>query len=356
MVITQVVRPGQLTARELARWSRLQRADQALFSPFFRPEFTLAVADCRSDVEVAVLRTGTEPVGFFPFHRTGRNVGIPVAGPMSDYHGLIARADLRWDAEQLVRDCGLAAWHFSHLIASQEPFRPYHCIPGESPFMDLSRGFDAYYEASRRAGSRTLSQAMRKLRKLDREIGAVRFQPHTADPRVFKMLLDWKRQQYRSTKAKNYLAPRWTVELLENVRHLEDAALAGMFSVLWAGERPVAVHLGLRSHDVLHIWFPAYDPAFARYSPGLIMWLKLAETAADLKIRRIDLGKGDERYKSSLQSGTIPLAEGSVDRRPVAGSLRRRYLRTREWVRSSRLRRPLRFVVCNARTWLGRSY
>ena len=67
--------------------------------------------------------------------------------------------------------------------------------------------------------------------------------------------------------------------------------------MLYAGDRPVAAHLGLRSDRVLAYWFPAYDPDLGRYSTGVALCLRMAEAAAADGIGHIDLGKGAARYK-----------------------------------------------------------
>ena len=74
----------------------------------------------------------------------------------------------------------------------------------------------------------------------------------------------------------------------------------------------IAAHMGMRSHSIWHYWFPAYNPRFSKYSPGLILLLKMAESAASLGLSRIDLGRGDEQYKSRLASGVITVSRGSV--------------------------------------------
>ncbi len=347
-----VIRPNELTRQQVASWSRFQQADPSFASPFFRPEFTQAVGAVREDVEVAILEEAGGPLGFFPFQRTRGNIANPVGGPLSDYQGAVVRQGIAFDAEQLIRGCGLKAWHFNHLIASQKPFAPYHCAVAESPYVDLSRGFDAYLAEKRRAGSGTLAQVRRKSRKIEREIGPLRLQSHTTNKQIFETLIRWKMQQYQRIKAVNYLAPDWTVELLDRIRDLPSAEFSGMLSVLYAGDQPAAIHLGIRSSGVLHVWFPVYDHTLSRYSPGLILWLELAQAAESLGIQRIDFGKGRERYKASLQSGATRLAEGSVDTRFVSRSLRRRWIRTREWVRSSPLNAPARCVVRNVRAWL----
>ncbi|MGA2620309.1 MAG: GNAT family N-acetyltransferase [Thermoguttaceae bacterium] len=345
----EVLAADRLTPEHVAAWSHVLATEPALESPFFRPEFTQAVAAVRHDVEVAVLREDDRPVGFFPYQRQRGNVAVPVGGLLCDFQGLVVRRGASVDARQLLRGCGLAAWHFNHLLASQEPFRPYHSVTWESPYMDLGGGFEAYRKSKHEAGRGTLAQAERKARKIAREIGPLRLVPHTCERDVFELLMDWKVQQYRRIKATNFLAPAWTVALLERVWKTQSPAFAGMLSVLYAGDRPAALHLGMRAGGVLHVWFPAYDPALAGYSPGLILWLELARAAAALGLRRIDLGKGQERYKASLQSGASQLAEGSVDFRLVAGSLRRGWLCTRELVRASPLRRPGQAVLRYAR-------
>ena len=207
----EVVAADRLTPEHVTAWSHVLAADTALESPFFRPEFTQAVAAVRDDVEVAVLREDDEPVGFFPYQRQRGNVGVPVGGPLCDFQGVIVRRGVSVDARQLLRGCGLVAWHFNHLVASQEAFRPYHSVTWESPYMDLRGGFEAYRKNKHEAGRRTFAQAEREARKIDREIGPLRLVPHTCDQGIFELLMDWKVQQYRRIKATNFLAPTWTV-------------------------------------------------------------------------------------------------------------------------------------------------
>ena len=66
---------------------------------------------------------------------------------------------------------------------------------------------------------------------------------------------------------------------------------------------------------------PAYDTEFARYSPGLIQLVRMAEEAGALGVRSIDLGKGDMRYKDLLKSYDLTVAEGTVLRRTPAAAL-----------------------------------
>jgi CelD/BcsL family acetyltransferase involved in cellulose biosynthesis len=70
---------------------------------------------------------------------------------------------------------------------------------------------------------------------------------------------------------------------------------------------------------VLTCWFPAYDPAYARFSPGLLLHLRMAEAAAADGIAYLDLGRGQKQYKDSLKTRELSVSEGWVTRRhPVA--------------------------------------
>jgi hypothetical protein len=50
-------------------------------------------------------------------------------------------------------------------------------------------------------------------------------------------------------------------------------------------------------------------------------------------------------------SGATPVAEGSVDLRPMTSAFRRSWRRTRELVRESAFRAPAQYVIRNARAW-----
>ena len=136
-----------------------------------------------------------EAAGFFPFQRGHLGIGKPVGGPMCDYQGVVARPGLTWNAEELVRGCGLAAWDFDHLVASQQAFQPYHYSTEGSPYLDLSSGFEAYRLGRQRAGSDTVKKGLRKRGRLEVDIGPLHFETHTTDPSVFAKLLEWKSAQ-----------------------------------------------------------------------------------------------------------------------------------------------------------------
>lgn len=337
------VLPADRLSPDLIRaWADIQQGDPGLDSPYYRPEFAQAVAAVRPGVEVAVLEEHGSPAGFFPFQRGRGGVGRPVGWPMNDFQGVVARPGLAWDAARLVRACRLTAWDFDHVPTSQAGFAPHTRATARSPYLDLSAGFDAYVGERKRAGTDVIRQALRKARKAAREVGPLRFEYHATVPTAFGTLLAWKRAQYARTGAADLFALGWPGALLERALAEAEPGFAGVLSTLWLGDRLMAVDLGLRSGPVLHSWFPAYDPAFACHSPGTILLLETARAAADRGVLRLDLGRGDEDYKTRLMTGAAVLGEGSVAVTPRARLLRGGWYRARAWAKTSRYAGPVR--------------
>jgi CelD/BcsL family acetyltransferase involved in cellulose biosynthesis len=342
----------ELDPRLEARWLALQRADPALESAYFHPAFTRCVAAAKPGVEIAVMEDAGEAVGFFPFERTGASLGEPVGAFMSDYHGLVTAAGTSVDARELLRACRLDAFDFSHLPLERLP----HGVRAEqvvaSPFLDLADGYEAYVAQRRAAGSEVIGQTNRRERRLVREIGAVRFEAHESDPAVLETVLAWKSAQYLRTTGDDIFRLGWTRDLLAAVHATQADGFAGTLSTLYAGDRLIAGHFGMRSRSSWHYWFPAYDPEFSKYSPGLILILKMAESAPRMGARIVDLGTGALLYKDRLATGSVALAAGAMELSPWR-TLRRRVKRDLVGlVRNTRLEAPARAAL---RAWRSRS-
>ena len=332
----------------------MQLGNPDLASPYFAPEFTQAVATVLHEVEVAVISEAGRPVAFFPFQRSRGSLGIPVAGILSDYQGLVCGAGFACDPRELIRKCGLIAWDFDHLLVSQECFTAFHRHREPSPQMDLSGGYEAYAAERRAAGSEQIRKCANMMRRIEREIGPLRFDAHSPDPALLRQTLNWKTRQYLDTGKRDLFALGWTRAVVAGIHATQADGCAGMLSLLYAGDRLVAGHFGMRSRTVWHYWFPAYDEAMAKYSPGLILLLRMAEHAPSVGLRTIDLGKGASFYKERLMSRAVMVAAGSIEL-PSLLSLRRAARRKlRSAVVNSPLAAPARRLVRWARGGAGR--
>lgn len=314
--------PGRLLdGPTLAAWERILVERHDLASPYFRPEFTMAVASVRDDVFAIVARQDEDIVAIFPYQRRALGYGQPVAGPLSDYHDAIACREFRCDPVVLLRAAGLVCWDFDHLLRGGV-FEPYVLTPRRSPVIDLSAGWDAY-RVAQHATTDQLDDIARQARRLAREAGPLTVRLATTDAAVLDTLIAWKSKQYDRTGFENVFRPAWTRALLERLLAIDTPAFGGTLSALYAGGDLVAAHMGMRSHTIWHYWFPAYDARFARYSPGLILLAAMLQAAPAAGLHRIDLGKGEALYKRRLMNAEVPIAEGRVELPSITTRLRR---------------------------------
>lgn len=338
----QAVKFSELSPSQVAFWTRYQEADETLESPYFHPRFTRCVAGVRDDVEVAVIKQHGESVGFFPFQRRGKHTAIPVGGRLSDYQGGIYQRDLIWNPKEVLLACELTCWTFDHALMTQTPWAEYHRVTDLSPQIELASGFEAYRASLRKSSLDELRQTERKARKLTREVGPLRLEFRSLDHELLDQLVTWKSMQYRRTHATDVFAFPWTRALLHALLDERDSCLSGVLSVLYSGNRPTAMHMGLECRGLLHWWFPTYDPDLATYSPGRILLLELIRAANANQIQKIDLGRGVVGYKSRAMTSAVRVAEGAVDLRPLARRLQSSLRSTKQWLRESPFSRPAR--------------
>jgi len=307
-----VVRPGELGPNEIAVWHSMQNKTKALASPFLCPEFAVAVDNFRPDARVAVLVEGAEIVGFFPFQRRHLQVGAPIGAGLNDCQGLIHIPGLEWDPRELIRACKISVWQFDHLTQGQQPFARYKTAIAASPVIDLTDGFPAYHEKLQIESPKFCKDVERKAQILERTAGELRFTMDSRDSSGLRVLIAWKSSQCQRNSWINIFDRPWVIDLLDYLFSSHNDYFGGSLSLLHAGEELVAAHFGLRSCHVLAAWFPAYNTRFARQSPGLINFFRMAEEAATIGVSLISLGKGTARFKETLKSCDLFVAEGMV--------------------------------------------
>jgi CelD/BcsL family acetyltransferase involved in cellulose biosynthesis len=332
MLHYRLTKPSKLTRLEWNLWDKIQREQPELESPYFRPEFTQAVAAERDDVEVTVIENDGTPIGFFPFQRGAFNLGKPIGGKLNDFHGVIAPRDVQINAADLVASSRLSSWDFDHLINNQSSFQAANAVVDESPYLDLTHGFKGYCEERKKAGTDIVRKTISRGRKFLNEVGPMQFEWNTRNETVLSTLIRWKVEQFHRTGFMNLFAFPWTEALLRRIASQQTPGLSSMLSVLWNGDKPLAIAYVLRSFHVAHAWFVAYDQAYATYSPGMVLFLKIAEEAERQGVTRIHLGAGDQRFKQSLASGTVPVTIGAIESRSVGTLVRHAWRYTRDTV------------------------
>ena len=301
---------SDLGAHERARWNALRHANPLLGSPYFDLRFMDVAGGIAPGAAVAVIRRGDEIEGFLPFQRRGALIQ-PLAAPMSDIHGLIAPADTTLSLATVLRKLGADRARVSGLIGPAAGGLSVRYAMAA----DVSSGFTAY-EAGRSTGF--LKDKRRRLRALERDHGAVRFTFDRPTPDMLDRIVAGKRQQLRRTHQYDIFSCGWTGALLHRLAEANDADFGLKLAVLRAGDVIVAGELGMTSGKRHHLWFPIYDAAYARYSPGSLMTLETLRAAAEQGITRVDFGPGGEAYKRDFAEPAEPVFEGMIQARSPA--------------------------------------
>lgn len=333
-----VIRPAELGPDEIAAWRKMQRASAHLANPFLSPDFTIAMGEVRADARVAVITDSEDIAGFLPFERRGGGVGSALGGWVSLCQGVIHRPGAELDSGALLKGCGLSVWEFGCLVDRQPWFQPFETLRQEAVVLDFADGYPAFLDGLRERSPKFVKTTLYKERKLGRDAGEITFAFSVRDAEQFRLLREWKSAQYRRMGRPDRFGRSWVVELAERLYSADTGDFAGPLSMLYADGRPVAGHFGLRTDTTMIGWFPAYDPEYARYSPGLIQHLRMVEAAAKIGVTSLDLGiSNGSEYKDALCSRTVPVTEGIVRRRSAGAAA--------HWLRTEPIRRARRFIL-----------
>lgn len=310
-VAIETVRAVELGAVERARWNVLRASNRLLASPYFDLRYIDVAADVAPGARVAIIRQHGDIVGFLPFQRRG-GLLQPLAAPMSDFHGVVAEPNAQLDLPDILRQLGAERTRVRGWIGPVGD----QTEPSVRPAMaaDLSAGFAAY-EAGRNAAF--LKDKRRRRRALERDHGPVSFSFDAPTPAMLDQIIAGKRQQLHRTQQYDIFACGWTAALLHRLAQSAEPDFGLKLATLRAGDTIVAAEVGLTSGERHHLWFPIYDAAYGRFSPGSLMTLETLRAAAAQGISRVDFGPGEEAYKHDFADPAEPVFEGVIHARPA---------------------------------------
>ncbi|MFN3353461.1 MAG: GNAT family N-acetyltransferase, partial [Brevundimonas sp.] len=310
-----IIRPDELDDRLVAVWRALLAANPALTSPYFQPEFTTIGGAVTPGAAVAVLHRGGEVRGFFPHQRRGSAVQ-PLAAPLNDYHGVIARPGEAPDLSRVARLLKAGRLNVGGWVGPAAAGEARETVQAVMP-----DGYDAWYAERRAAFGKYFKDKERARRSLEAELGPIRVEVGLRDAGLLDHLIDLKREQYRRTGRHDVFACGWTRDLL----HALMAAPTGRFGVslgaLWGGDKLAAIEASLHGGDEYHFWFPAYEPKWARCSPGILLSMDTMRLASAHGYRTFDYGFQGEGYKKYFCDGRRQVAEAVVVRPGLASAV-----------------------------------
>lgn len=288
-------------------WRAMLAANPALNSPYFRPEFARIAGRISPNAAVAVFSRDGQVVGFFPYQRRGGAIQ-PLAAPMNDYHGIIAFPGQAPSLEEAARALGATRLNVTAWVGEStlgEDRRTVQVELGDG-------GYDGWYAERRATQGKFFKDKERARRSMEAELGPLRVERDLRDPALLDWLIELKRDQYRRTGRHDIFACGWTADLLHALLKEDGDGFGASMAGLWAGDRLTAIEYSLHAGDQYHFWFPGYDPALARCSPGILLSMDTMRLASPLGYRTFDFGFEGEHYKKYFCNGAHRVREAMV--------------------------------------------
>lgn len=311
----EVVKADQLTVADRVLWRAMVEANPDLASPYFRWEFTEIAARISPDAAVAIFSRGGRTIGYFPHQRRGSAIQ-PLGAPMNDYHGVIAMPGEAPSLATVAALLNAPRLNVSAWVGPSGAGEPRDTLMTVTP----EEGFDVWYAERRQTWGKYFKDKERARRSLETELGPIRVERGLKDPELLDHLIQLKRDQYARTGRHDIFACGWTRDLLHALMASEHEDFGASMAGLWAGDRLTAIEYSLHAGDRYHFWFPAYEPALARCSPGILLTMDTMRLGCDAGFRVFDFGFGGEGYKKYFCNATQTVRE-AVILKPGVGSM-----------------------------------
>lgn len=312
----EILAVDALGETEWSLWRDMVAANPELTSPYFRPRFTKVAARVSPNAAVAVLHRDGEIAGFFPFQRRGGSIQ-PLGAPMNDYHGVIARPGAAPEPPELARLLNVARLNVSAWVGQARDLIERDCLMVVLP----EGGYDAWYAERRTTERKYFKDKERARRGLERDLGPVETRTNRRDAGLLDQLIELKRDQYRRTGRHDIFACGWTRDLLHALMEEQDGDFGASIATLTAGDTLAAIEFSLHAGDRWHFWFPAYHPAAARCSPGIMLSMDTMRLMGARGYRVFDYGVGGEGYKKYFCNGSQTVREGVIVRPGIGAAV-----------------------------------
>jgi CelD/BcsL family acetyltransferase involved in cellulose biosynthesis len=322
-LVADVVRPAELAAGDIAAWRAMQTAEPAFANPLLGPDFAQAVGEVRADARVAVFRQDGEAAGFLAYHHRPSGFARPIGAPFCDYHALVCDPRAGLEAGEALAAAGLGRLRLTGLV---DPFGQFDEAVAEQAVAHrivLADTAQAYLDTLRAGSQNRFKNHRRYRRAMEQDFGSVRLVAHDADPAAFDRLMAWKRRQIAESGVHDFLGADWAVALMRRLHQARGGEFEGLMVSLYAGDRLVAAHFGVRLGDWFHPWIGAFDPDLKAYSPGLVHQIEAIGAMTGLGLRVYDLGASNDHWKQMFAMDQVRIGSGLATAPTMAGRIAR---------------------------------
>ncbi len=310
--------PEDVAPADMQAWNGLRAAHQDYNSPLLSPEFAQTVGRERPDARVVLFHDEAGLAGVFAYFRRPDRTARSIGSPFSDYSGPILRSDFDVSLVEILEAAGLSAWQTTSMVDPWDHFVAERSSQHSTMLISLDTDPAEYLEEQRKKHAKRFknfrrldSQASRDGYELEMRWGAI-------DPALKDELFRYKSEQYVASGLVDLTDTQHSRAILDEVAESPN----GFCISLWAGDNFVSAHFGFRLDDVFHPWIAAYNPEFARYSPGNLLLKRIIENMPAMGLREYDLAEGHDHYKKYYISSERTVYHAHVTSRSLMGRVK----------------------------------
>ncbi|ADU12624.1 GNAT family N-acetyltransferase [Asticcacaulis excentricus] len=314
------VAPEALTPEDIVAWEGFTSRRSDLIGPYFDVRYVMAIGQSVPDAHIARLYDEQGQIaGYLPYQVRGRTLQ-PLGAPLTDYYGVIADTGFVMDYPLLLRSLKAHRLEFMGWVGEMTADNVHaRTIQAITQIADLSEGYDAYLARQKAQHHKFYKNVGRCQRNVEKDFGGFAFSFERVTPDLLQWVIDQKRQQYSRSGMHDVFGCGWTLNLLGQLAKRQDEGFGlrvGVFRDV-RGPEPVlvAAEICLMRDTCLHFWFPAYAESYCRYSPGILLSLRIMRHVAEMGVTQIDFGAGGECYKHTLTSPARVCLEGTIESR-----------------------------------------
>jgi CelD/BcsL family acetyltransferase involved in cellulose biosynthesis len=294
-----------LAESDLALWEQLRLVNPTLASPFLAADFTRIAAKIVPKSFVAKFTRHGEIIGFFPFQRRSGAI-YPLGSPLSDVHGVICAPENTLSFDQVFELLGKRSLKVLNWVGSIEGAIEHQTLLAVMP----ERGFEGWQAQQNAKHHRFFKDKARGRRNFQAELGEIVVETGVRESALLDHMIDLKRQQYLRTGHHDIFSCHWTRDLLHALMAHEGKFGASM-AIKNGGGKRVAFEYALHDGTTYHFWFPAYEPEFSRFSPGILLTLDTMSEMAKRGYTIFNFGQSGAAYKNYFCNDAITLYEAS---------------------------------------------
>ena len=172
-----------------------------------------------------------------------------------------------------------------------------------SAVMPLPADWDAYLES---LDSKERRELKRKRRRLIREVPDAAFRSATEETLDADLKLFVEMHRGAEGHKGHFMRPEIATFFERLARSFMPLGWLRL-DFLEIGGKPVASTFAFELDDTFYLYNSAYEPDFARLSPGVVLVSRLVEHSIEKGLTRFDFLRGPERYKYQLGAQAVPL-------------------------------------------------